>query len=80
MLLICDTISDAIIPDIDVANPLDTWSSSIILQFDGTLIILIDNIVMYIVSLTFKEVLVPDHLYQDIYDPYTIGLGWTLSV
>ena len=61
-------------------SPLATWSSDIILQFDGTMIILIDNIAMYIVSLIFKELLGPYHLCQDTSDTYKIGLGLTLSV
>ena len=78
--LICDTISDDIISDIDVAITLATWSSSIILQFGGTLINLIDNIVIYIVSIIFKEVSGTYHLYQDIAHPGKLGPGWTLSV
>ena len=75
-----DTIGDKIITDIDVASLLATWSSTIILQFDDTLIILIDNIVMDIVSLLFQRVLVPYNLCQDIIHPENINLIWTISV
>ena len=78
-LLLCDLISDEIVSDIDVVIPLDTWSSEILLQFNGTLIIVIDNIVMYVVSLIFQKVLGPDHLCNIIYSD-NLGLILTLSV
>ena len=52
--------------DIGVVSPLATLLHDIIIQFDVTLIILIDNIVMDLVSLLFQEVLSPYHLCQDI--------------
>ena len=64
-----DTISDKIISYIDVSCPLDTLSSAIIFQFDGSLVILIDNSVMDIIFLLFQEVLGPYHLGQDISSP-----------
>ena len=66
--------------DIDVEIPLGTWPSSIILQFDGTLIILIGNTATDLVSLLFQEVSVTDNLYQEISHPNNLGLVWTLSV
>ena len=53
-LLLHDTISDEIVPDIDVARPIATLSFAIILQFNGTLIILLDNLIMDVVSILFQ--------------------------
>ena len=41
------------ISDFDVASSLANWSSIIILQSDGAMIILIDNIFIDIISLFF---------------------------
>ena len=61
-ILLHDTISDKILYDVDVSCKLSTWSYAIIFQFDGALVILIENIVIDIVSLLFQEVSGPDHL------------------
>ena len=45
--------NNEVITDIDVASPFDTWSSTIILQLDGAVIILIDDVVMELTSLIF---------------------------
>ena len=63
-----------------MSSLLATWSSTILLQFDDTLIILIDNIVMDIVFLLFQRVLVSYNLCQDIIHPENINLIWTISV
>ena len=68
-------ISDEIIHDIYVASPLATWLFDILIQFDGNLIILINDVVMYLISLLFLELLGPDQLCQDIVNPNNIGLG-----
>ena len=73
--LIRDPICDEIISDNDVAIPLATWLSAILLQFDDTLIILIDNIVMDLISLIFQEVPGQDHLCQYIVYSENLGLS-----
>ena len=62
-----------------MASLLAAWSSFIFLQFDGIMIILIDNIAMNIVYLLFQEVLVPDNLCRYIVGPNKLVLVWTLS-
>ena len=62
-----------------MAIALATWLSAFILKFDGNLIILIDNIVVYLVTLLFKKVSSPDHLCQIIVYYNKIGLSWNLS-
>ena len=57
-----------------------TWLYSLIIQFYGTMLILIDNIVMDLVYLLFQEVLGPDHLCQDIIYYANLGLSWNISV
>ena len=59
-------ISGEIIYDIDVASLCSNSLSAILIKFDGTLVILIDNIVVDILSLLFQEVLGTYHLCQDI--------------
>ena len=78
--LLRDNINDKRITDIDVASSLATWLSDILIQFDGALIIFIDDVVVDLVSLIFQELLGPYHLCQDIVDPNKLGLNWTLSV
>ena len=65
-LLLHDPISDEIVSDIDVASPLATVLSAILIQFNVTLIILLDNIFMDIISLILQEVSGLDHLCKDI--------------
>ena len=48
-----DSISDKIKYDVDISYPLATLSSTIILYFDDTLVVLVDNIVTDIKSLIF---------------------------
>ena len=60
--------------------PIDISSSTILLQFDGALIILIDKIFMDIISLFFQEVLGPYYLGQDIIHAENLVLSWNLSV
>ena len=74
-----DPISDAIISDIDVSCTLPTWSSAILIQFEGALVISIDNIVMGILFLLFQDVSGPDRLGQDIFHTDKIILIWNLS-
>ena len=64
-----------ILSDIYLSCPLATWSSTIILQFDGALVILIDNIVMDLVSIFFQGVTGPDHLGQEIVHSNKISLS-----
>ena len=79
-LLLSNPISEIIISYIDVANPLATWSSFIILQFDSALNILINKIVMDLVSLFFQDVSGPYYLSQNIVHSKNLNLSWTLSV
>ena len=72
--------SDKIISDIYVFFLLDTWSSYILLQFDGDMVILIDNIGMDLVSILFQELSGPDHLGQYIVHSKNLGLSWTIFV
>ena len=53
-LMRSDTISDKIISDIYVSCTLDTWSYTIIFQFDGALVIFMDNTVIDLVSPLFQ--------------------------
>ena len=73
-LLICDTISDNIIPDNDVASLLATLLSTIFIQFHGALTILIDDVVVDLAFLIFQEVSGPHNLCQDIVDPDKLSL------
>ena len=60
-LLLSYTISDTIMYDIGVSCPLANQFFTMIFQFYGTLVILIDNIVTRLVSLLFREVLGTDN-------------------
>ena len=79
-LLLRDHISNIMVYNIDVSCTLATWSSIIIFQFDGTLAILIDNIVVDLLSLIFQEVPGPDQLGQKIFHSNKINLSWSLCV
>ena len=79
-LLIRDPISYEIIFDVGMVILIPSWLSSILLELDGALIILIDNIIMDILSLFFQKVVGPDHLCQYIVHSDKLGLSWTLSV
>ena len=48
-----EPIGNEVTTDIDVTIPFATWYSAFILPLDATLIILIANVVMEIVSLLF---------------------------
>ena len=63
-----------------MASTLDTWSSAIIIQFDGTIIILIYNIFVDIVSLLSQEILGLDQLCQVITHSNKISLIWNIIV
>ena len=65
---------------VDVDSPLVTLFSAILLQFEGSQIIVIYNIVVNLVSLFFQEVSVSDHLCRDIVHFGKLGLSWSLSV
>ena len=60
--LIFEPISNEVIPGIDVVIPLATWSFVILLQIDGALIILIDDVIMDLKYLLFQEVSDQEHL------------------
>ena len=68
------------IPDADVSRFRSGRHTAILLEFDGTLVVLFKNIVLDLISLRLKEILDPNCIREIVAGPDKLGFGRTLRV
>ena len=77
--LITDTVSDEKENNVDVLGTVDTWWPPIILQENGSLIVLVKKF-CDLLSLDFHKILCPAYIRHAVVDSKNIWFSWTAGV
>ena len=65
-----NSIGNKVVPDVDMPDTLAAGPPAVVFEFDGTLIVLVTDVVLNLFLLGFQEVSAPNHLWKDIVHSY----------
>ena len=75
-----NSVGDEVVSDVDVARTLAAGSLAVLFEFDGTLVVLVTDVVLDLLMLCFQKESALDHLGKDIIHSYQFSFCGTLGV
>ena len=75
-----DSVGDEVVSDVDVSRTLAAGSFAVVFEFDGTLVVLVTDVVLNLFLLGFQKVSTRNHLGKDIVHSHQFGFCGTLGV
>ena len=74
------SVSNKEVPNVNMSSPFTAGGKPIIFQQYGTLVVLVDKWVHYIISLCFEEIAIPKNLRHDIIDIHQFPFSGTPDI